>query len=51
MGCVQLSASHNLKSWRYSVLRYKNNYHRIRRMDALFRKLFPNYSYRKKDKK
>lgn len=50
-GLPQKCIEEAYKSWRYSVSHYKNNYHRIRRMDALFRKLFPNYSYRKKDKK
>ena len=50
-GLSQACIEEAYKSWRYSVSRYKNNYHRIRRTDALFHKLFPTYSYRKKESK
>jgi hypothetical protein len=36
------------KSWRGSVKQYHNNYYRIKRMDALFKSLFPGTEYRSK---
>ena len=36
------------RSWRGTVKQYKNNYHRIQRMDKLFQELSPNVEYRSK---
>jgi hypothetical protein len=37
------------RSWRGTVLKYKNNFNRIKRMDALFEELFPGVEYRSKE--
>lgn len=37
------------RSWRGTVRRYKNNFHRIKRMDTLFEELFPGCEYRSKE--
>jgi hypothetical protein len=37
------------RSWRGTVRKYKNNYHRIKHMDVLFEELFPGVEYRSKE--
>lgn len=48
LGLPQKCVEDAYKSWKYSVSRYKSNYYRVRRMDALFHELFPNYAYNRK---
>lgn len=36
------------RSWRGNILKYKNAYHKIKKMDSLFEGLFPNVEYRSK---